>query len=174
MELPIQLKFFKKLELYQELKIQDNKKKKTRLNDWILEKDILYWTAEGHHHLGSNLNNEDIKQILNGYKKYQGNKLPGYKFAKENLVARGFAKGLNGDDTTQGIKTTLEGLLMGQVIKDVQDGGINRLKYPLFIKLTWLTIVAGVYLVIKPFIMDAIPLLIDYCQLIGKIIINSL
>ncbi|EKD56929.1 MAG: hypothetical protein ACD_58C00042G0006 [uncultured bacterium] len=57
MELPFTIKFFKKLEYYQDLKRLDKiaskqKAGKTK-NTWDIEKKVLRWTYSGHKHLGS-------------------------------------------------------------------------------------------------------------------------
>ena len=57
MELPFTIKFFKKLEYFQDLKRMDrnalNQQRGNNLNTWDIEKKVLRWLYPGHKHLGS-------------------------------------------------------------------------------------------------------------------------
>lgn len=55
MELPFTIKFFKKLEYFQDLNRLDIKDKCQKNGTWEVEKKILRWTYWGHKHLGSPL-----------------------------------------------------------------------------------------------------------------------
>ena len=131
MELPIQLKFFKKIELYQDYKFEQKKSLGgTRLKSWELEKKILKWTKEKHHHLGSPLSLERIKkEILN-------EDHPETQNAMSSLVARGYA-GVYPDSADAVypicIKINRAGLLMGEVIGELESSKfLIRSKYPIF------------------------------------------
>lgn len=161
MELPIQLKFFRKLELYQEL-ISENKKFResgTEIKTWPMEKDVLAWT-KGHHHLGSPLNNADIQSILEKTLVEANEKKIEKEYKKENfdteldnvgknLKERGYAKD---DPNDKGIIITLDGLMMGQVVNDCNKGGFKEFKYPFLIILMWATVFSGSLLIILEFL----------------------
>jgi len=165
-EIPIQLKFFKKLELYQELKFQNEKLEKSkRLKDWKIEKEILKWTTWNHHHLASAITHQYIlenifKKERTGLLKRMEKEKPelvteesiNYVFQKGigsltpvvgNLVQRRFAE-YEQEGQPQIIFTPL-GLLMGEVIYDCEKSKKwwSRNKYPVFIFLTRVAIVLG-------------------------------
>lgn len=139
MDLPIQLKFFRKLELYQEYKsIKENiSNEPTASQAWDIEKRILKWTTKKHWHFGSLLTGDGIKKdILNGEDP------PRFTQAIENLVEKGYAIK---DQTKEGIKITKEGLLMGEVANDLEGESIvKRYKYKVFFILIWLTMLSGI------------------------------
>ena len=141
MELPIQIKFFRKLELYQELKFSEEKNRQTQRQVWGIEKQILKWTVDNHHHLGSPLSNEYIKENI--LRTRDTNYLNNLEPAVGNLRVKKLARQVNG-----GIEITLEGLMMGEVIHDLEETRFGKYKYGLFIKLVWATIFAGVFTVL--------------------------
>ena len=157
MESPIQLKFFKKLELYQELKSQ-NKKAFNRDETWPIEKEILKWTRWNHHHLGTPLTDEYIFQTHN-------NVLPrglmtsfdSVHQAMLNLVVRKYAMGSHSS-----IVITAEGLLMGEVIDEVEGTGVASSlgdKYSFFYYFIWTVVILGGATVIVNFIHAVWPFL---------------
>jgi len=153
MDLPVRLKFFRKLELYQQLMGENSKRDGTERAVWDMEKDILKWTIE-HHHLSTSIETEKIKKILEKTGKYED--LSEYSHVDSNLADRGFGKFLG-----QGIVINMDGLMMGDVIRDVEDGNIfKRIKYPVFYWLTWVTISSGLLLVIFNLIKVSIELYI--------------
>jgi hypothetical protein len=161
MGLPIQLKFFKKLELYQELKFQDEKalgaSNRADLNKiWKTEKLILSWTARGHHLIMCPI---DHGYVRNGTGLLKNKNSADYDIGLSgtftNLIGRGFAESVEGNNTQ--IIFTPTGLLMGEVINDVE--GINvwkKYRYPIFYYLTWATASAGALLVIFKFLEEVI------------------
>jgi hypothetical protein len=154
MELPVQLSFFRKLELWQELRRQDRNFKDSNMA-WKIEKDILRWASTGHNHLGTPLKEaflwDQDNQILESKNRDQGSLIR----AMENLVQREFAVPAGGVNiSADGIKIIKEGLLMGEVIADTQGTLWHRVKYPFFYYLTWLTVFAGVALLLQKFIID--------------------
>ena len=157
MESPIQLKFFKKLELYQELKSQ-NKKAFNRDEVWPIEKEILKWTRWNHHHLGTPLTNEFILFHGNGVVSQNvRHDLDSIHVAMRNLIARKYATGSHAS-----IAITAEGLLMGEVIDDVEGTGIeNSLadKYSFFYYFIWTVAVLGGATVIVNFFYSIWPLI---------------
>ncbi len=158
MELPIQIKFFKKIDLYQEYKSEERKFKVsgTKLQCWKAEKKILKWTATEHHHLGSALTNQRIKEdILANQYTHE------YEHAIQGLVQRKYAEAV--DQPEAGIKVTKEGLLMGEVINEVENDNLlskwrYQLKYVGFFALVWLTAIAGALIVIINLLKLLIPI----------------
>jgi hypothetical protein len=152
MDLPIQLNFFKKLELYQELKGEDSKATDAEGNidiAWRIERDILNWTVKNHHHLGTPLTETYIldpkNDVLSRANATDPNSVPR---AMENLIQRGFAEQDHTGRTIQ-IKISKEGLLMGEVIYDTRAQNLFRkYKYVFFLCLTWILIILGIILLI--------------------------
>lgn len=165
-DIPIQLKFFRKLELYQELKAEDKKEKwSNRLRPWKIEKRILKWTAKHHYHLDSAINpdyayrnifKEEFDKIKEDVYKnmpeptdemvthhlirdeWVGNLSPVFG----NLVQRDFMEKRE-DGTNRPFIFTPLGLLMGQVINEVEGSLWGKIRYPFFIILTWATILSA-------------------------------
>lgn len=111
---PPMLNFFKKSQLYQELKTRDS-----RVGDdkaWCGEKEILRWTVLGHRHLGTPIHTRFVQDNRLTDPRYD-NFPDDAKRSMENLISRGYAKG-----TTDELYFLKEGLLMGEVIYDVKDG----------------------------------------------------
>jgi hypothetical protein len=149
MELPIQLKFFKKLELYQELKFQDRKSKASERfkKVWKTEKLILGWTARGHHLIAHPIDHDYVRNGDSLLKNKDGSDYDFGLFGTfTNLIGRGFAISVNGNETQ--ILFTPVGLLMGEVINDVESNIAGSLKYELFFYLTWLTAIAGTAIIL--------------------------
>lgn len=146
MELPVQLKFFRKLELYQELRSQDKNFSHGNENfAWEIEKDILQWTVRNHHHLGTPLTETHASDPKNRILKPEKYSDPGsLKQGLSNLIQRGFA---TQDPSVPGIHFTKEGLLMGEVINDVRQGCfLSKKRYQFFYWTTWLIVAFGVLL----------------------------
>lgn len=147
MELPIQLKFFKKLELYQELCFQNKKVQEAQLQNqraWRTEKEILKWTTWNHHHLGTPIGEGYIKRIL---PTQVSDEQWDITTAMRNLTERKFAY-FSGDE----IKFTETGLIMGEVINDIEGDSIwGNWKYPLLLATTWITAIVGALSVIINF-----------------------
>ncbi|MFA5106764.1 MAG: hypothetical protein WC497_00370 [Patescibacteria group bacterium] len=141
MELPIQIKFFRKLELYQEYEFSEKKTHQTRRQVWEIEKQILKWTVDNHHHLESPLNGEYIK--INILKTSDLDYLNNLNPAMGNLRVKKFARQVDG-----GIEITLDGLMMGEVIHDLECKSLVKYRYSIFIIIVWATIFAGVFTVI--------------------------
>lgn len=111
-DLPIQLSFFKKLELYEELKLRN-----PRIGDdkaWSAEKEILRWAATEHRHLGTGIDASFVEnKILNDRGKYSNFPADALR-PMENLQGRGWAEFGGGS-----LRFLEEGLLMGEVIDEV-------------------------------------------------------
>lgn len=148
MEIPVKLNFFRKLELYQELK-RENKKAKngsgTLRELWKMEKILLAWASKSHHHRNFILKNIDIQnKIEESYHPNSNEMNNELGHIQGNLISRGFAS--KQDD---GITITQEGFLMGQVIND--SDSLKGYLYNFFIFLTWTTILTGAFSVIINF-----------------------
>lgn len=155
MELPIQLKLFKKLELYQELKFQDRKSNKAsdRLRKvWKTEKLILSWTAYGHHLISHSI---DYAYVRGGLLKNKDRTTFDWGLSSTfgNLVMRGYV--LPVDNTLPPrFLFTPSGLLMGEVINDVESSGLGGIKYDFLYYLTWTTALMGaLFIIINFFIL---------------------
>lgn len=140
-DLPIRLSFFKKLELYQELKARNK-----RVGDdtaWSGEKEILRWAATEHRHLGTAIDAKFVAdKILIDRTKYR-NFSDDAKRSMENLRQRGWAE-LEGES----LRFLREGLLMGEVIDDVMCGKCRKWKYACLYWLAWATTISGAVLII--------------------------
>jgi hypothetical protein len=171
MDLPITLKFFHKIELYQELR-RENDKQKNNPTVWNIAKAILRWTTYGHKHLydpvGYLFVRDDVFPELNkiyGYEPLIHEKLPP-RIAEEDqlavfickamgvLVSKGFAERLDGagDFDPSSIRTKLEGLYMGEVIDDYESSWLRRTKYSLFYVGTWCLVILGVIKIVFSFL----------------------
>ena len=138
MELPIQLKFFRKIELYQEYKTENKKAVLNKSKSWSVEKQILKWILIKHYHLGSPINNDRIKnEILKN--EFDDECAHGIN----NLIEKGYAERLG-----QGIKITKEGFLMAEVVNDLDGRLFKSFYYQGFFYLVWLTAISGAFIVI--------------------------
>lgn len=155
MELPIQLKFFRKLELYQELKDENQKAKEaggTKKETWVMEKLVLSFADKEHHHRGSILKNVDIQdkiQRKNFSKESIENELG---HIAKNLISRDFAKFASKDeDINKGFFITKEGFLMGKVINEVESGKKKMMYFYEFLYiLVWASAISGaLYIIVK-------------------------
>jgi hypothetical protein len=136
MELPIELKFFKQIELYQYYRTQERRKSE-KFDAWQIEKKILGWTYKHHYHIGIEITKDGInKDILDNPRSAELDR------ALENLVREGYAKG----DPKLGVIIEPNGFLMGELISEIQEG--SEWKYFIFYWIVWLTIWAGVLIVI--------------------------
>lgn len=168
MELPIQLKFFKKLELYQEIKFQDrkNKTQPALLNVWNTEKEILSWTVLNHHNLGNTITDDFVRKNILKMQSHVNIDEVAKKYdihltdTFENLIKRGYA-----ERSTQDVSNlifTKEGLLIGEVIYDIKGDNIwNRHKYPFFYFLTWVTTISGALIVI----VNALIMIVNFLKI---------
>ncbi len=141
-DLPIQLSFFKRLELYQELKRRD-----ARFGDdkaWSAEKEILRWAATKHRHLGTAIDPSFVENNVLDRGKYS-NFPADALLPMENLKQRGWAE-LEGGS----LRFLKEGLLMGEVIEDVTGGKrwFYRVFYRSFYLLAWVTTLSGAFLIV--------------------------
>lgn len=145
MELPITPKFFKKLEIYQEIKRLD--KRNAKHSEWDMEKDFLLWAHTDHFHLGSFLSTKNVLDRLNKLNKYNNKDLNDHVFKMmQNLKEHGWAEWWPREWENNAIKINKEGLLVGEVIFDISRSG--RIFYESFILISWLTIISGIVIVI--------------------------
>jgi hypothetical protein len=146
MDIPIRLKFLKKLDLYQELIRQDKKAKKTSKKVWAMEKILLKWTYNNHHHICSPLKKEKLEQILHKAD-FATSSIKHIEKVMGNLVGRGFAKKFDEKaDVGYGIYFSPDGLYMGEVIYEIEENQWGRTKYPLYLTVVWTIIVTSVVL----------------------------
>jgi hypothetical protein len=142
-DLPIQLSFFKKLELYQELKLRNG-----RIGDdkaWSAEKEILRWAATEHRHLGTGIDASFVEnKILKDRGKYSNFPDDALR-PMENLQGHGWAE-FDG----RSLRFLKEGLLMGEVIDDVMRRKRSKLWYQINYVLAWFTTYCGAALIIAP------------------------
>lgn len=149
MEIPVKLNFFRKLELYQELKQEDKKAMNgsgTLKDLWKMEKIVLEWASERHHHRDVILKNTDIQnKIEETYTPNSAEMNNELGSIQGNLISRGFAT-----KKEDGIVITQEGFLMGKVINDSKHW--KGYFYDFFMVLTWATILAGAFSIIINFL----------------------
>jgi len=163
MELPIQLKFFKKLELYQEYVAQDKKADNTKIETWKVQKDFLRWTKR-HHNVGSQLSSLSVRQKMEEMKKkkYKEYKNEDIHRVISDLIANGYAYDVS--DNNHQIKVTREGFMMGEIIDDFEGSNSSfwsRRKYNLLLKLTWTSAICAALLIIAKFTSYIINLILQ-------------
>jgi hypothetical protein len=142
---PITKKFYKKLELYLELKRQDKRSKKSirGTHIWSMEKAFLLWAIEGHWHMGTPLDFGHIKKVL----KEAGFSDNWTKYANQvmqNLVFKKFA--IYFPEGENSIQITNEGFLMAEVIEESRSEW--EYVYILFIIFTWFIFIFGLIKII--------------------------
>jgi hypothetical protein len=177
-DIPIQLKFFKKLELYQDFKRQDRRSIQSEklVNIWEKEKIILAWASRGHYKLGRVLSYNEIYERVyeHDYKRHYDDlftskgvppvpKEHEYQLiiprlvaergqigdAVDNLVVKNFAERPKESGGMKSIMFTAEGLLIGEVINECDSQSWRyNIKYLFFIYLTWITILAAAFITI--------------------------
>lgn len=168
MELPITLKFFHKIELYQELRRED-KKRQEHPEVWDMAKALLRWTTYGHQFLYDPVRTTFIKDNILPELKLNYGFEPKLgicgtieeliKKALGDLVVKGYAKEISTEaipghpeeKNVTSIQTSLEGLYMGEVINDFELGGYHRKKYAFFYIATWWLIALGIAKVVLSF-----------------------
>lgn len=147
MDIPIRLKFFKKLELYQEIIRQNKKAKKTEKKAWDMGKCILRWAAEEHHHLDSPIKRDKIKDILHK-NDFATSQIDHIDRMLGTLGRMGYA---DIDDRTgetiNNIKILQDGLIMGEVIRDT-DSLWGEFKYLFWIYIIWVAIFAAIFAIL--------------------------
>lgn len=146
---PVTVKFFKKLELYLELKRQDKRSKKSdRGMTWEMEKSFLLWALRGHWHLGTPLTFQYVRDRLN-----EAGFSPDWtKYANQvmqNLVFKEFARYYpEGQDSIQIID---KGFLMAEVIEETNSK--MEYVYILFMISIWLVVIWGFLEVLNKIVM---------------------
>jgi len=138
MNTPITLKFFKKIELFQELTFQNKLFKRSLLDPdkthstkstWEVEKKVLYWTRWGHKHLGSPLTfqrfhtKEDLQDMKLTEKEAE---TAGLEEFMRNLMRRGFAEKYANNDNFAGVYITERGLLFGALVYEIYKPKLIR------------------------------------------------
>ncbi len=145
MSIPIQIKFFREIELYQELKKLNERFKKSIHSDWKVwntEKKILEYYYVNLVALNTEIKIEEIRCQV--FKEGSGPTLSelykdfdmGLSVPLTNLVRRGYATGDNNK-----ISLTPDGLLMGHVINSCYKRA-NVFRYNCLYYLTWTTVLS--------------------------------
>lgn len=147
MTLPITPKFFKKLELFQELRRLDKRNKDHE--EWDMEKVFLEWVQVNHFYLGTFLNVQRIIEILKSTKKFDDKQLHKHTFdMMQNLKEHGWAQyDPNNPKDENIIKVNHEGMLLAEVISET-----NKLEkfilYWIFIILAWIMVISSIIIII--------------------------
>ena len=127
-------KFFKKLELYQELRRLE--KRNGDASTWLLEKDLLQWAHNSHHHLGRNLSKAHVIDRLVEVGRKRDDLIKGQLLEDMlgNLVEHGFAEWADKRDNRYylDVKITSEGMLMAEMVGDVMAKKWKRGLYSFF------------------------------------------
>ena len=139
---PITKKFFRKIELYLELKRQDKRVKRSDRGEmiWKMEKYILLWAVKGHWHLGTPLTSEYIgdRLIEGGFK---NDELVWTRQVMQNLMARNFAYHPENEQDKDIIQIKDEGFLMGEVIEEAKSK--KEYIYILFSFFVWFAVIVA-------------------------------
>ena len=142
---PVTAKFFKKLELYLELKRQDKRVKKSQSQRgekiWAMEKSFLLWAIRGHWHLGTPLDPNYLQTVLKE-DGFSDQDVSAARQVAQNLVFKKFAtrEARNGWDPDT-IQITDVGFLMGEVIEEAQTW--REYIYTIFSIAVWVVVVWG-------------------------------
>lgn len=147
MEAPFGISFLKKAEIYNLISRFDKQYRGTsRDNPWLIERQILRWTYKHHKHLGSPINTDHLSRNQQwsklrefGMLNKEGKLKKEFKYLEkghlskplENLVVRGFATYFDETHGHNAITINKEGLLVGEVIADIEKNNI-------FVKLNYL------------------------------------
>ena len=147
MELPITPKFFKKLELYQDLKRLD--KRNVNHKEWDMEKDLLFWAHVNHFHLGTYLDTGEVLEKLKTLDKYSLDELNEHTFKMmQNLEEHGWAEWWPQRGQKNAIKINKEGMLLSEVVNEIINKNRDSV-YKFLILISWITIIAGVIIIIS-------------------------
>ncbi len=127
MNLPFSVTFFKKIDIFHQIREMDNEKKDKHL--LIAEKAVLDWAASEHHqHLGSPIGTEHVQSALLIYisegridKSEQENLNRSAQNILDSLETRGFGNypHLNGSEDKR-VKINSYGLQTGKVIRELK------------------------------------------------------
>ena len=145
MDAPLGITFFKKVELYQNIKALDKQLKQISSDPedvlpdptWNIEKKVLKWTYVGHRQLGTPLstghfNRENKYQLKAFGLEPEDVKVQNITRVLENFVGHGFATHTRDGSLTSGdhnvIYFTREGLLTGEILNEL-DNPSSRLSY---------------------------------------------
>lgn len=158
MELPIQLKFYKKIDLYQEYKFNEKRYLNSKFPTWFIEKKILKWVISNHYHLGSPIKYDQVvRDVLNNNDpKNEG------LHAMSSLIQRNFAE--KTEDVVNltypsEMRITKEGFLMAEVVYEIESKESVEFRYIFFYCLVWITVFAGSVIVINNAIKVVYPII---------------
>lgn len=137
MDLPITPKFFKKVELFQELDRLNHRNRGHE--EWEMEKKLLSWAHKNHFHLGSYIGRSRVIEILSETFSQPSISAHSSK-TMENLVEHDWADGR--EQREYEIKFNSNGLLMAEVVSGEGRFG-QQVFYKLVIALAWALILIG-------------------------------
>lgn len=146
MEAPFGIAFLKKAELYNLIcRFDKQYNGSSKDNPWLIERQILRWTYNHHKHLGSPIDTNHLSRDKQwsklkefGMLNRKGELKPQFIYLKkghltkvlENLVVRGFATYFDIEHGHNAIIINKEGLLVGEVIADMEkDSPIIKFNY---------------------------------------------
>ncbi len=151
MDLPFSPNFFKKIDIFQQLKEYDQELSEKRT--WVVEKLILEWAAgPGHQHIGEHVSPDIIKQAL--IPSVNANRIPtesityvatieGVSQALKSLVVRGYADPLDQQIYPNHVRFNNSGLVAGKII--LETSNLTKIgKYILWARLWWVVAIAGI------------------------------
>jgi hypothetical protein len=150
MDVPISLRFFEKLNRYQDIKRLD----KRATSEWKNQRQILLWAGDvtRHRHRSVELTPEmaaehdDVTGLEGSYVgEENAQEKRGYIIHScfGNLVSARLAKWKSDSDWSKGIVFTREGFQMGEVINELRDNSYARVLYEGSYVLSWSIFIAG-------------------------------
>lgn len=140
------LKFFKKLELFQELQRLDKRNKDHK--EWDMEKVFLEWAQINHFYLGAFLDIQKIIEILKSTKKFDDKQLHEHTFdMMQNLEEHGWAQWYDPRKNKNAIKINHEGMLLAEVISETNKSE-KFILYRIFIILVWVMVISSIIIII--------------------------
>lgn len=146
MDTPITKKFYQKLELYLELRRQNNRIKKSDRGKmiWLMEKSFLLWAVKGHWHLGTPLDSSYVKDRLKE-DNFKDEEAQWSVQVMQNLVFKGFAQNVG----ENAIQITDKGFMMGEVIEEADS--LWRYVYIFSIIFVWTSLIVLFLRVLEEF-----------------------
>lgn len=145
MDIPIRLKFFRKLELYQELKKLDKLVKRSDIfinRDWKVGKEVLKSEAQNLQFYPLSFDDlllDAAMRVLPDRSEMKGNEtqIDVARQVVDVLISRGYAMGKPGK-----MFFTPDGIWMGEVINDCESWW-RKIRYPIFYWFVWITFISS-------------------------------
>lgn len=163
MDLPVTPKWFRKAELYEELRRQQ--KRGGEHEHWLLEKAFLRWAESQHFHLGKYFTKADFEdtiwpriiELARGYREIEKHEVVLIRTMNlmaltprvmENLVEHGWAEPKDPEDINEGIKVNRTGMLMAEVLTDSERPVMHGV-YVGFRGLVWALVLSAAVLTLS-------------------------